>query len=1043
MSRLRTDAVERKPVVRRTGRGPVLAPPTRLDRALPVQAGLLALLQRSAGNRAVADLIRARPPARPLVQRRTPRAPEARTNLVDGEVAADERIETTRVLLGLSRQEVYGAPGLGISRRTSVRLEHARNFFERGARAAEARFVFRARMVEADLDRLVGVMLDHPGRLAAVEWALERVGIARLAEAMANARGFGYDTTLTGAYYDAGVLPGTPIASILHVFTLGAPRANPVLVGVVARFLAAGASDDDARFALGTGLIDANLKRLLAVMLDHRGQRAAVDWALTRAGIARLAEAMANARGFGYDTTLTGAYYDAGVLPGTPIATILHVVSLGAPRANPVLVGVVARFMAAGASDDDARFALGTGLIDANLKRLLAVMLDHRGQRAAVDWALTRAGIARLAEAMANARGLGYDTTLTGAYYDAGVLPDTPIASILHAVSLGAPRSKPIRVSHVVAFLAGGAGDAEARFALSAAASDSDLEQMHRIMLGHLGQLAAVRWAVKRGGTDWAQVAADLKDARKFGYDTDLAEWARKTGQAQAEVVRDERAALINQDLGDQKKALGSALAVAEDELRKLKEAWSRKKWIYHPPTPPTGDDPGTPATGTVKKQKLGAEKVKERTTAETKVTVAGAAIDKAEDEANIRLAQAEAEKPNTAQAMVDLIAAYVHAGVAPVDAQALYAQLGNAGFRALYDTFGAGTGALVNTFGVPLLVVYLKARPATKVAPFVAHLTAGEIVKLHPGIDVVDALDMWDVFGVQFAPLIAFTKPIRLRRLLFDHRAPLVHLFKLSGGAATTALAAIGEGPFEWLLRDLKPADIVEFLAHGVPAPRLAEIGVPSCVNKFALGCAKDRTSLITLCNTAAITTPQIVTLINLCTVGSLTLARCVTALGLARNPTALVTILELQTRAGLSDTDVDAMLTAHAGVPAPAAGIEHDVYRRLAQRAQGELHLDGPGLQLLLSPANTQYPATITWIEDKKTGYDTGSGYSEMYNVSIPDPTTGNLRVYWQVHLHRKGGQTTSGSIKKWSQRYNTGPGVYRGVLPMDLENMVRATR
>jgi hypothetical protein len=847
----------------------------------------------------------------------------------------DERMESTRLLLGLSREEVYGVPGFDLAPWTSVRLEHARNFFERGASLAEARFVFRTRMVEADLDRLVGAMLDHPGQLAAVQWALARTGIGRLAEAMANARGFGYDTGLTGAYYDAGVLPGTPIAQILHVIVLGVPRANPVLVGVVARFLAAGAGDDDARFALGTGLTDGDFNRLLAVMVDHHGQRAAIEWALKRTGIA------------GLETC------------------------------------------------------------------------------------------------MSNAKALKYDTELTGAYYDAGVLPSTPIAKVLHAASLGAPLSRPIRVSRVVAFLARGASDGEARFALSAAASDSDLEQLHRIMLGHLGQLTAVGWAVKRAGTDWVQVAADLKEARNFGYDTDLVEWARKTGQAQAEVVRDERAALINQDLKDRKEALGPALTEAEKELGKLKEAWGRKHWTYHPPKPPTGDDLGGPAKGTAKRNPPGKAKVEERTAAETGVTVAEAAIESAKEEANLRLAQAEAEKPNTAQAVVDLVAAYVQAGVAPVDAQALYAQLGHTGFRALYDTFGAGTGALVKTLGVPLLVVYLKARPPIKVAPLVAHLTAGEIVKLHPGIDVDDALEMWDVFGVQFAPLIAFTKPVRLRTLLFDHRVSAGYLFKHSGGAATTTLTAIGEGPFDWLLRELKPADIVEFLARGVPTARLAEIADPSCVTRFALGCSADRASLITLCNAPAVTTPQIIKLINLCTVGSLTLARCVTALALARNPTALVTILELQKRAGLSDTNVDTMLTAHAGLPAPALGIEHAVYRRLAQSAQNEGHLDGSGLQLLLSPANTQYPATITWIEDKKTGYDTGSGYSEMYNVNITNPGTGNFTVFWQIHLHRKGGQTTSGSIKKWSQRYNTGPGVYRGVLPMELENMVRATR
>jgi hypothetical protein len=917
VSQVRSGAVEREPVVGSAGR--------RLDPALPVQAGLLLSLHRSAGNRAVAG----------MVQRRAVRAPEPRTNLIGGEVATDERTESTRVLLGLSRDEVYGVPGLGIAPWTSVRLEHARNFFERGASEAEARFVFRARMAEADLDRLVGVMVEHPGQLAAVEWALARAGIAQLAEAMANARGLGYDTALTGAYYDAGVLPVTSIADVLHVIALGVPRTNSALVGVVARFLAAGAGDDDARFALGTGLIDADFNQLLAVMLAHRGQRAAVQWALTRTGIAGLETCMINAQGLRYDTALTGAYYDAGVLPATSIADVLHVVDLGAPVTNPT------------------------------------------------------------------------------------------------------------RVSHVLAFLAGGAGDAEARFALGAATNDADLVQLHGVMRGHLGQLAAVRWAVGRAGTDWVRVAADLKDARDLGYDTELAEWARKSGEAQAEVVLQEQAARIKQDLRQQKTALRPALTEAEEELGKLKTAWTKKHWTYHPATPSDGDSPGTPAKGTAKHNPPGKAKVQERTEAETKVSVAAAAIDKAKEDAKIRLAQAEAGKADTAQAVVDDLASYVRAGVASTDAKALYAQLGHPGFRALYDTFGTGTGALVTTLGVPLVVDYLKARPPAKLAPFVAHFTAGGIVTLHQGIDVDDALDMWDVFGVQFAPLIAFTRPIRLRSLLFDNRAPLAQLFKLSGGAATTLLTAIGEGPFEWLLRELKPADIAEFLTRGVPAPRLAQIGDPARVKKFALGCAADRTSLITLCNAAAVATPQIVTLIDLCTVGSLTLARCVTALGLARDPTALVAILQLQTRAGLSDTNVDAMLTAHALLPAPARGIEHSVYRRLAERAQNEVYLDGPGLQLLLSPANTHYPATITWIEDKKTGYDTGSGYSEMYDVNITNPANGTVTVCWQVHLHRKGGHTDSGSIKKYSQRYNTGPGVYRKTLPMELENMVRATR
>jgi len=297
----------------------------------------------------------------------------------------------------------------------------------------------------------------------------------------------------------------------------------------------------------------------------------------------------------------------------------------------------------------------------------------------------------------------------------------------------------------------------------------------------------------------------------------------------------------------------------------------------------------------------------------------------------------------------------------------------------------------------------------------------------------------LWDVFGPQCAPLIAASSPRWLSGLVFDHRGPLVHLFTAAGGTATTLLSTIGQPSFEWLLRELKAADLAAFLASGVSAPRLAEIGRPSCVKTFALGCTYDRASLISLCNSPA-TTSQIISLINLCT-GTLTLARCVTALPLARNPASLVTILGLQGRAGLADSKVDTMLGTHAGLPAPARDIEHDVYQELARRAQNEVHLDGPGLHLLMSAGNVHYPVTITWIEDKQTSYDTGNGYSEMYSVLIAYP--GTNRVWWQIHLQRKGGTTTSGSIKKLSQRYATGAGVYRGILPKDLEDEVRKKR
>jgi hypothetical protein len=941
VSQIRAEAVER---ALEEDRPPVAAPDATLDQRPQLQALPLLSLQRSAGNRAVADLVRRRAEAlqgghstsRPIVQRRTLQVPEAHPRPLGDEVADDMRTELTIVLLGLSRAEVVGAAGT-VSPGMAARLEHARNFYDRGATADEARFVFHARLAAADLDRLVGIMLGHLGHLDAVQWALNRAGIA------------GLETCLE------------------HV------------------------------------------------------------------------------RGLGYDTALTEAYYDAGVLPARSIADVLHVISLGAPRDNPTLVGVIARFLADGAEDDDARFALGTGLTDGQLDRLLAVIRDHPGQRAAVQWAFNRAGIAALETCIGNVRGLGYDTVLTGAYYDAGVLPARSIADVLHAVDLGAERSNPARVGHVLDFLAAGASEAEARFALGVAASDADLVQLQGVMAGHLGQLAAVDWAVKRAGTDWALAARDLDDAKRFGYDTDIAEWARRTGEVEADVVRQERGDRIDEDLKQRMTVLDAALTTAEKEHESLVKTWTKKKWRYHAATPPVGDSPGTAAYGVApRNQNVGQKHVDARTAAATKVSDAKTAIERAEADAQCLRQQADAEKPQTAQSVVDLIAAYVNAGVAPADAQSLHAQLGQADFRALYDVFGAGTGTLINALGVPLTVTYLKARSPGALAPLVAHLTAAGLASLHPTIRVDEALRIWDVFGVQLAPLIAFMPPPALRSMVWDDGAPLAYLFKHAGGAATTLLRDIGRMKFVMLVRDLTHADLAEFLAHAVPAARLAEIAAPTCVKQFAAGCAADRASLITLCNDAAFTTAQIITLLELCAVGSVTLSRCVAAAALARDPTALVTILALQQRAGLSNVVVDQMLTTHAGLQAPARGIEHDVYERLARQAQNEGHLDGPGLQLLLSPENTHYRSMIKWVEDRKTSYDTGSGYSEIYNVHIPDPATGLVpRVYWQIHLHRKGGQTESGSIKKYSQRFAVGAGVYRGILPMELEDMVRATR
>jgi hypothetical protein len=250
---------------------------------------------------------------------------------------------------------------------------------------------------------------------------------------------------------------------------------------------------------------------------------------------------------------------------------------------------------------------------------------------------------------------------------------------------------------------------------------------------------------------------------------------------------------------------------------------------------------------------------------------------------------------------------------------------------------------------------------------------------------------------------------------------------------------------PFEWLVRELKPSDIAQFLAGGVPSPRLAQIGQPSCIKTFAKACAADCGSLISLCNTPAVTTPQIVKLINLCS-GPPTLARVVTALGLARDAASLITILELQVPAGMSDTDVDSMLSKHAGpLAVPGRDIEHDVYFRLACRAQNEVYLDGPGLLLLLSPRNVHYPAVIAWVKDKHTSYDAPNQKSEMYKVSIPNPAGSGIAHPtggWEIHLHREhGGTISSGSIKKKSQGSDVGPGVYRKALPMQLEKTVRS--
>ncbi|MGI8803992.1 MAG: hypothetical protein ACR2KV_17825 [Solirubrobacteraceae bacterium] len=1000
-------------------------------------------MARHVGNRALARAIIAAGAARasrPPVQRRQATVP--RTKLVGLDDAFDERTESTRRLLGLSVEEISsGTAGLPVPPTTRLRLEHARNFLEAGASVDEARFVFRARMVEADLDQLVGVMLGHLGHLDAVRWALGRSGIGGLAACMANAEGLDYDTVLTAAYYDAGVLPARSIAQIMRSVGLGAARTNPARVASILRFLDTGATEAEARFALGAAAVDGDLDQLVGVMLGHLGHLDAVRWALGRSGIGGLEACMVNAEGLDYDTNLTTAYYDAGVLPRRSVVQIMRAVGLGAGRTNPTRVDSILNFLDAGASENEARFALHAAPIEADLALLVGVMIGHLGHLEAVEWALARGRIAGLAECIANAGGLGYDTALTTAYYDAGVLPGRSIGEIMRAVGLGAPRTGPSRVGAILKFLEAGASEAEARFALQAAPTEKDLPQLVGVMLGHLGQPEAIKWAVARAAGDWGRAAADLEDARNVGYDTDLAEWARKTAGVEAERTRLEQADRIDENLNEREKALGRVVTEAEKALVKIKQSWAKKHWFYHPAKPSTGpDDPGSPATGTAKRvPKPGTNQVEARTAAETAVSQAEGAVELARAEAEDELEKAEAGKARTEQAFVDLVAAYVRAGVATTDAQLLYAQLGWPHFRALYDTFGAGTGALVNGLGARFVVHYLKARSVGKIAPLVSHLTPGGLATLTADVGVDDTLALWDVFGPQCAPLIAASSPRWLSGLVFDHRGPLVHLFTAAGGTATTLLSTIGQPSFEWLLRELKAADLAAFLASGVSAPRLAEIGRPSCVKTFALGCTYDRASLISLCNSPA-TTSQIISLINLCT-GTLTLARCVTALPLARNPASLVTILGLQGRAGLADSKVDTMLGTHAGLPAPARDIEHDVYQELARRAQNEVHLDGPGLHLLMSAGNVHYPVTITWIEDKQTSYDTGNGYSEMYSVLIAYP--GTNRVWWQIHLHRKGGTTTSGSIKKLSQRYATGAGVYRGILPKDLEDEVRKKR
>lgn len=853
----------------------------------------------------------------------------------------------------------------------------------------------------------------------------------------------GGDAKLADAY--ARLLSTFHYGQITNViYGLGVARASVLRIEHALRFLDAGASEDEARFALQAAALDVDLFGLMGTMLKYPGQQAAVEWALTSAGIvlAKLGAYLADAKALNYDMVVTDAYYAAGILPAYPVAQIARVVAdLGVPVVRVDRVGLVLRFLRQGGTDAEARPALAAAAADADLATLLAVLLDHLGQPAAIGWALAKTAVAaQVAIVLDHAKALRYDTALTDAYYAAAVLPGASIAEIQRAVALGAPLEAPVRVALALRLLAAGASEAETRYALKAAAGDKDLQQLVLAMIPHLGQLAAIQWAMMRAGGDCVRAAAYLNDARAVGYDTDLVDWSRKTGSVEAERVRQAEEARIALDLQEREKALRPAVTEAEEALEKIAKAWTKKGWQYKGGPEPTGTARRGAAPGN--------KAVETRTAAETAVQSAEGAVQVAQTQAESSLQAAEAGKAATEQAFVDLVAAYVRAGVSAADAQALYAQLGGPDFRALFAAFGTDVGALVAALGVPLVAAYLKLRPARDVAPLVVHLTPARVASIHATLPSVgDVLELWTVFGTQLGPLIAFAKPAPLYRLTYDYRESLVRLFKASGGQATALLQAIGEGPFEWLLRGLRPADIVDLLAHGVPAARLQEIGQPTRIKTFAVGCASDRPSLINLCNAAAVSTPQIVRLIDLCS-GKPTLARVVTALGLARNAASLITILELQDRAGLTDTDVDTMLTHHTGLPAPARDIEHDVYFRLACDAQNEVRLDGPGLQLLLSPNNVHYPATITFIEYKHTSYDAPGKDSEMYDVAIPNPAGSGIAVIanrgWQIHLHQaKGGGIASGSIKKWTQRYQTGAGVYRGILPKELEDLVRSYR
>ncbi|MEO8610981.1 MAG: hypothetical protein ABI690_24000 [Chloroflexota bacterium] len=605
----------------------------------------------------------------------------------------------------------------------------------------------------------------------------------------------------------------------------------------------------------------------------------------------------------------------------------------------------------------------------------------------------------------------------------------------------GIKRAEMVRLTHTLYFLENGATEIQTRFALTKANNNADLFTLMGMMLTHKGQQAALEWALAKAGNIQG-AKAYLEYAASLNYDTAMADWA----YAQGAQVADDRYASEAADIDSDSKArlveIKKTAKAADTDLTAIKSKWAKNNWTYNAAEP----DKSSSKRGS----KPGKSSITDRTAAHKAVDDAAAAKVNEGLRAEGAKANAALKKGATQKEIATLIAKWVGAGVSAKDTQTLYTALGVGPFQLLFDTFGGQLGGLVSAMEPAGMVAMVKGGSIVILKRIIDHLDAATTAKTYKALDgdSADVYELWDVLGTQLKPMLALA-PAKL--LIMDHFPDNKETFKMTfkalGAGATTLYQQMTDKPFIKLIENFQLAHITAFVTGAVPGARLtALIAKSTRIPALVAKCSADTPGFITLLNNAAVTTDEIYELTEIMGNLGMTTQRVIALLGMSQDAATLIYLLDKQRSAQLSNAEMDTMLQNNAANPL-APHIADDLFYKLARDAQNENIITGSRLQLLLSDDNTVFPATITYVGNKKTSYDQGaaSNYSEFYNVTIPnpDPTLALINGRgWEIHLHRvTGGTISSGSIKKTTQRYNTGAGVFREVLPKALENDVRA--